>query len=313
MAWSSRWTYGLDWNLLRTFLVIAEERSITKAAGRLLLQQPSVSAALKRLEDTFGCRLFDRGARTLTLTPKGEVLFEECRGLYRAIANLEPKMIAASGSVTGIVRLHVVTNVDHPALDAVFRQVHEKHPGISFEIIVSASHEIVRSVSQQLSPFGICLLGKPLPTLSCQFLFRETYGIFCGRSHRLYGNRDVSLADIQTEPWVSFACAEVSDSLEPMLALRLGANLARRVVVVSADLQEVRRFIAAGVGIGTLPLPMEPDAVPDPRLWQLPLLTGGELGADVYFLANHAVRHSSAESAFMDEMTRFGIEAPPHV
>ncbi|WP_163360877.1 LysR family transcriptional regulator, partial [Escherichia coli] len=54
MSRSERWTNGLDWNLLRTFLIIAEERSITRAAERLLLQQPSVSTALKRLEDTCG-------------------------------------------------------------------------------------------------------------------------------------------------------------------------------------------------------------------------------------------------------------------
>ncbi|WP_164094295.1 LysR family transcriptional regulator, partial [Stenotrophomonas maltophilia] len=74
MSRSERWTKGLDWNLLRTFLIIAEDRSITRAAERLLLQQPSVSTALKRLEDTCGCRLFERG-RPLTLTPQGELLF----------------------------------------------------------------------------------------------------------------------------------------------------------------------------------------------------------------------------------------------
>lgn len=306
MASSSRWTYGLDWNLLRTFLVIAEERSVTKAAARLLLQQPSVSAALKRLEDTFGCRLFERGARALTLTPQGELLFAECRSLYQAIAGLEQKLVSVSGSVTGAVRLQVVTNLDHPALDAVYRRVHRQHPGISFEVGISTSHEIIRAVSQQIVPFGICLLNKPLPTLSCQFLFREAYGLFCGRSHRLFGNQGVDMIDIQAEPWVSFACAEVSESLEPMLALRLGADLARRVVAVSADLQEVRRFIAAGVGIGTLPLPAGPDADVDPRLWQLPVLNAGELGADVYFLTNKTARYNSAEAAFLDQISRFG-------
>ena len=49
-----------DWNLLHTFTVIVEERSITGAANRLFLRQPSVSNALKRLEDQIGARLIDR-------------------------------------------------------------------------------------------------------------------------------------------------------------------------------------------------------------------------------------------------------------
>jgi DNA-binding transcriptional LysR family regulator len=308
VARSERWTYGLDWNLLRTFLVIAEERSITRAANRLLLQQPSVSTALKRLEETFGCRLFERGRRSLTLTPQGELLFAECRDLYLAIANLEPKLAAASGSTTGAVRLSVVTHLEHPGLDAVFRRINGRHPGISFEVVVMNSHEIVRSVSQKIAPFGLCLLTKPLATLSCQFLFRETFGLFCGLGHHLYGKTDATLNGLRAEPWVSFACAELAGSLEPMLSLRLGADLARRVVAVSADLQEVRRFIAAGVGIGTLPLPSGPNPAADPKLWQLPLLNSGELGADVYFLSNPAARHTPAELTFMDEMTRFAVD-----
>ena len=50
----------LDWNLLRTFVVLAESRSITEGAARLRLKQPSVSSALKRLEDRVGRKLIDR-------------------------------------------------------------------------------------------------------------------------------------------------------------------------------------------------------------------------------------------------------------
>jgi len=55
-----RFAHNLDWNLLRTFVVVVEEGSITSAANRLLLQQPAVSMALKRLEQTTGHRLIDR-------------------------------------------------------------------------------------------------------------------------------------------------------------------------------------------------------------------------------------------------------------
>ena len=51
----------LDWNLLRTFLAIARERSISRAATRLHLTQPAVSQALKRLEDQLGLQLIDPG------------------------------------------------------------------------------------------------------------------------------------------------------------------------------------------------------------------------------------------------------------
>lgn len=312
---SRHWTHGLDWNLLRTFLVIAEERSVTRAAERLLLQQPSVSAALKRLEETCECRLFERGCRPMRLTPQGEALYQQCRELYRAILTLDPGIAPSSSSLTGLVRIEIVTHLVNSGLDAVVRRLNAKHPGISYNVEVSSSYGIVRAVSQQLTPFGICLLAKPLPTLSCRFLFRERFGVFCGRGHRLFGVEAIDFDAIRNEPWVSFACAEVSNSLEPMLTLRLGADIARRVVATSPDLFEVRRFVTAGVGIGTLPLEAAARDVAEGALWPLPLPGLDALGADVYFLSNPALRYSPAEQAFMEEMSAFedanaDIEAP---
>ena len=57
----TKFAFRLDWNLLRSFMVIAEEGSITRAAHRLLRGQPSVSLALQRLEAELGCKLIDRG------------------------------------------------------------------------------------------------------------------------------------------------------------------------------------------------------------------------------------------------------------
>src|ERR1700759_4756013 len=64
----------LDLNLLRVFVVVAEQRSVTQAAARLYLTQPAVSAALRRLTPAVGAPLFVRQGRGLALTARGEQL-----------------------------------------------------------------------------------------------------------------------------------------------------------------------------------------------------------------------------------------------
>jgi len=64
----------LDWNLLRTFIVMAESRSVTDAAGKLRLSQPSASTALKRLETRIGKKLIDRSPGHFRMTRAGELL-----------------------------------------------------------------------------------------------------------------------------------------------------------------------------------------------------------------------------------------------
>ena len=77
--------HHLNWNLLRTFLVIAEERSITGAANRLKMQQPTITAALKRLEETLDCQLVLRSSRQFSLTKRGELLQKECVEILRMV------------------------------------------------------------------------------------------------------------------------------------------------------------------------------------------------------------------------------------
>lgn len=69
----------LDLNLLRIFAVVAERGSVTEAAAQLYLTQPAVSAALRRLNEALGVRLFERQGRGLALTHRGSRLLDQVR------------------------------------------------------------------------------------------------------------------------------------------------------------------------------------------------------------------------------------------
>lgn len=86
--------YGgaLDLNLLRVFAVVAEERSLTRAAARLYVTQPAVSAALRRLTSFLGAELFVRHGRGVTLTARGNELLRAARN------HLQPLVAATLAS-----------------------------------------------------------------------------------------------------------------------------------------------------------------------------------------------------------------------
>lgn len=289
--------HHLNWNLLHTFLVIAEERSITRAADRLLVRQPSVSAALQRLEETLGSQLVQRDSRRFVLTKRGELLYKECAEIYRSVARIGEKLSEAHDELTGLVRIQVVTHVVLPAFDRALTSLSRRHPGVTVRIDVATSQDIVRSVSQKLSPFGLCLLPNPLAGLTCRLLLREEFGILCGRDHELYGRSDVGLDELKDEAFIALACGQ-DGALEPMVSLREGAGLGRRTVASSPNLEEVARLIAAGLGIGILPLASVSDAVEAGALWNLSSADNG-LGADLYFVTSPTMAMSAAETAFL--------------
>jgi DNA-binding transcriptional LysR family regulator len=283
--------HHLNWNLLHTFLVIVEERSITRAADRLLVRQPSVSAALQRLEETLGGQLVQRDSRRFVLTKRGELLHKECLDIYRSVARIGEKLSEEHDELAGLVRVQLVTHMVLPAFDRTLSLMSRRHPGVTVRVEVASSQDIVRSVSQKLSPFGFCLLPNPLAGLNCRHLLREEFGILCGRDHLLYGRGDVVLHDLIDEPFIALACGQ-DGALEPMVSLREGAGLGSRTVGASPNLEEVARMIAAGMGIGILQ-----DAIDAGTLWNLSG-AGDGLGADLYFISSPAMEMSAAELAF---------------
>ena len=92
---------SLDWNLLRVFLVIAEERSISRAADVLQRTQPAISTALKRLEQNIGSKLVLRSATSFELTDAGSLLHRECKEVFNTICHIPNLISENSDSLAG--------------------------------------------------------------------------------------------------------------------------------------------------------------------------------------------------------------------
>ena len=114
MSAQDKFVTNLDWNLLRTFVAIVEEGGITAAATRLLRRQPTVSAALGRLEAQIGSRLIERGGGAFRLTAAGRALYRECSEIYGAVSRLRDLTRDATKELTGHIELPVASHVVTP-------------------------------------------------------------------------------------------------------------------------------------------------------------------------------------------------------
>lgn len=289
----------LNWNLLRSFCVIAEEKGLTRAAKRLNMSQPSVSLGLQKLEEQLGCQLIFRGSRHFALTLRGEKIYQECSEMLRAVDRIGVLTEDRNDEEFGELRLNVISQLHSPLFDEAIRLYHQRHPSITWRIEVQNSAETVRRITNDKAGIGICLLTKPLITLTCRHLFREEFGIFCGAEHPLYGRDEVTARDLQPEPFVAFTCATEGMGLEPMVMLREGLSLGNRISGSSHDLEEVQRMIVSGLGIGILPVPAAIKEVQAGRLWPLKL-TEQPLGADVFLVHSPLTQPTPPEQKFID-------------
>lgn len=300
---------NLDWNLLRSFIAIVEEGGISAAANRLLLKQPTVSNALKRLEGHLGRRLVDRGPGRFQVTAAGELLYREALEIHGTVARLAVGLRELRDEIQGQVTIALASHVVFPAFDETLTAFSERHPRASYSVEVSTSAEVVRRVLEKRATLGLCLVHRQHPKLNYEWMFREHFGFFCGPRHRFFGRSDLALHDLEGEPSVSFSTDALQDALRPVAILRTQIRMDDTIRGTSSNLEEVRRMITAGIGIGPLPIHVMARDVQAGLLWQLPPYDTPP-AIDIYLVWNPVTRMNRAEAAFL-ELLRERVAALP--
>jgi DNA-binding transcriptional LysR family regulator len=289
--------WKLDWNLLRTFMVIVQEQGLTAAATRLNLKQPSVSNALKRLERALGVKLIERGPRTFRLTARGRALYRECTGIFGSVNRLASALEKAEGDISGLVQLALASHVVSPLIDETLAEFHRLHPAACVSIGVSSSREVVQSVFEKRAALGVCLVREQLPELEYRLLYTEHFGFFCGPTHHLFGKRGLSLEDLAGEQCVSFHTDQLNDVLRPVALLRAEAEFDEHVAGWSTNLEEIRRMVIASLGIGALPIHVVERDVREGMLHRLPPYVDPP-AVDIWLVRHPDARVNRAEAEF---------------
>ena len=295
---TGRMVWNLDWNLIRTFLVIVEQGGITAAANALRLKQPTVSNALRRLEDHLAKRLIIRGPGRFEPTPAGRLLYNEAVEIFGSISRMGILIRDMDEEISGHVTLAMASHVVSPVLDEVLSSFHQRHPGATLGIEVLTSRDVVQAVRQRQVSAGICLVHERQPQLDYLRIFREYFGFYCGPRHRLFGRQNLTMADLRGETSVSFKTDRLTDALRPVALVRAQAELEDRVVGVSSSLEEVRRMILAGLGIGPLPVHVARNDVDNGLLWRLPPYDSPP-AIDIHLVTNPRTQFNRAEASLI--------------
>ncbi|MCO4847808.1 MAG: LysR family transcriptional regulator [Yoonia sp.] len=299
----------LDWNLLRTFVVLAESRSVTDAASQLRLKQPTVSTALKRLETSIGRKLIIRSPGQYELTDAGRILYREAVEIHGSVLRLSTLMREMTDDVRGHIQISVASHVSCPLIDRVLAEFHAAHPKVTMGIEVQSSAKAIASVVAKRASFAICLVGTQSPSIEYRRVYREYFGLFCGPPHALFGRKDLKLEDLAGHGSVSFETDHLEDVLKPVALMRAQAALEQKVTGVSSNLEEVRRMVIAGLGVGPLPVHVAARDVKDGQLWQVPPYDGLP-AIDVHLVWNDRASKNRAEEFLLKDLLE-AIENTP--
>lgn len=293
-----RFPWNLDWNLLRTFMVVVEQRGISRAATFMGLKQPTISAALKRLETAVGKTLVIRKPNEFTVTRAGQVLYTECATIFGAVSQLPTILDQDNAELRGHLSIAITSSVSSPHFDAILNRFSQAHPQVTYSFSVHESDEVETMVALNRVSFGICLLSKMPNALNTTVLYREYFGLYCGAHHPLFGAATITEADLKGAPFVAFQTEAEGGPLEAISRLRARLELSRTWRGVSSSLNEIRRMIMANIGIGALPLHVAQQDVDAGNIRQLPPYDALPL-VNIYLVSNPARRNSEVETELL--------------
>lgn len=131
---------------LKTFIAVATEGNLTRAAERVFTSPPAVSAQLKALEDELGVRLFDRTPRGMTLTAAGQRLLAEARRTLAAAQSLQATAAQIRGQARGVVRMGTVSDPVSLRLGEIFVRLAERHPQVALQLQQSVSLRAMQAI-----------------------------------------------------------------------------------------------------------------------------------------------------------------------
>ena len=139
---------GMELYQLKTFVAIAREGSLTRAAERVFTSAPAVSAQLKALEDELGVRLFERTPRGMVLTAAGRSLLDEAERTLDSALRMRSAAERIRGAAQGVVRFGTVVDPVALRLGDVLVKLAERHPQVTLQLRQGLSYETLAAVQR---------------------------------------------------------------------------------------------------------------------------------------------------------------------
>ncbi|UTH73200.1 LysR family transcriptional regulator [Chromobacterium sp. IIBBL 290-4] len=245
----------MDIRQLKAFVAVFEERSITVAAQRLFVTQPTLSVTIRQLEESLGVALFQRLPRGVDVSDEARLLYPQAR-----------RLLAQAESLAGMFRqklsrlplsLGVDADVGRSQLEALLAQAASAEPGILLEVRAGCVGDVRLAAEDERCEDE---LFRPL--------WEEDFALAVPAGHALESAREVDLALLDEPNWIT---CPAHSSHQRLLDLHGGASPALAVAAQAGNLRLASHMAAAGMGVALLPASL---AMENPALRAISLKGG---------------------------------------
>ncbi len=244
----------VDLRQLQQFIMVATELNFRRAAQRLHMSQPPLSAAIRRLEHSMGVKLFERTRQFVRLTAAGEVFLAESR---RTLAQARFAVEAAQGigsGLSGVLRFSFVPSAALDVLPQLLQRFQQAHPCVRLVLTGASTQQDVAKLRSEV--IDVAMIVPPLTDANgfeISVLRREKMVLALPATHRLAHEREIKLSMLAEESFISFSYSEGSGFAGTVLAACHNAGFSPRIAQEASQMQTILTLVASGLGVAVVP------------------------------------------------------------
>ena len=307
----------LTFHQLRLLLAVSREGSVSRAAQRLHLTQPTLSAQLRQLAEQVGLPLFERVGRRLHLTAAGRVVLDTANRVEQELERLDETLAELRGDVVGRLRLAVVSTAETfiPRLLGDFRR---ERPAVEVSLVVLNRDAVIRRLADNLDDLYIMSRPPQAPPVVATPFLSNPLVVVAAAEHPLAGRETLQIEALAAEEFVLREPGSGTRQAAEHFFAAHGLALRPRLELGSNE--AVKQAVAGGLGLSLLSAHALAHAVdegiavlrvegtPLPTQWQVVYPAGKRLtplaGAFLEFLRERAAELERSAQARLDAARR---------
>ncbi len=263
---------------LRYFTALAEELNFTRAAERLHISQPPLSAQIAQLEDEMGIKLFRRSSRRVELTPAGTAFLRDVRVVQDRLKEAVQRAQGIHAGLEGRIEVGLSGSHFLGPLPGRIGELARSHPDIRIVLHELEPNDQPEALREQRIDVSISRQVIEDALLSSTLLWPDPLFVALPPAHRLAQSCRLTLQDLAREPFVMLR-RESSTFAERIFRACAAHGFEPRVRQTVAQVPAQLSLVAAGLGIALVPASARPYL---PRAVSFCLLDAPELEGNVY-------------------------------
>jgi LysR family transcriptional regulator, hydrogen peroxide-inducible genes activator len=240
---------------LRYIVAVARERHFGRAAETCFVSQPTLSVAVKKLEEELGVTLFERGPGEVSVTPAGQRIVGQAQRVLEEAARIREIAAAGRDPLAGPLRLGAIYTIGPYLLPKLIPILRRTAPSMQLHIQENFTHNLAESLKS--GQVDVILIALPFdePGIATRAVYDEPFMVAVPKGHAWEGRRRITSDELTSESLLLLGEGHCfrDQVLDICKTVRAKDRSALARTVEGGSLETIRQMVAGGVGVTVLP------------------------------------------------------------